>query len=315
MAVRHGRNAQLLLQRETQYRTAPATPAAVKMKFSEIEFGRDPQRVDDPSINGDPLPQKRDPGASTFGGSLKAILCLNDIGQWLTLALGAPTTTGTGPYTHTWTLTLDPRPSALMELGYLSAGKYPRWLGVMLNSLSWDIKEAEQSMSLELLAGIEVTPEPTTPWDTAPTEYAKARAVSKRGEVYDVAGGNTLGRVTKASIKIANDLEGQPIADGTDGFGEILLGQPTIEGSVSVLFGDGVSVFDYGRDHTSRPMTLISASEGGSETLTVSLPAVEFDEIKHQIATSKGLVVETNWRAHADASAPTITLVNGISGY
>ena len=315
MPIRHGRNTQLLLQRESTFRTAPATPAAYLMKWSELEFGRDPQRAEDPTIQNTPLAVKKDPGDAVFGGSLKAILCLNDIGQWLTLLWGAPVTTGTGPYTHTWTLDLAQRPSALMELGYLTASKYPRWLGVMLNTLSWDIKEADQSISMELMAGEEVTPEPTTAFDAAPTSYAKNRAVSKGGEVYDVQGATTLGRVAKASVKISNDFEGQNVADGQDGYGEILVGQPSIEGSVSVLFDDTANIFDHARDHTSKPMTLISRNNDGSASLKLTLPAVEFDEAKHKIATSKGIIIDTNWRAHADATAPTIELVNGIASY
>ncbi len=315
MAIRHGRNTQLLLQREATFRTAPSTPAAFLMKWTELEFGRDPQRAEDPTIQNTPLAVKKDCGDAVFGGSLKSILCLNDIGQWLTLLWGTPVTTGAGPYVHTWTLGMAARPSALLELGYINASKYPRWLGAMLNTLSWDIKEADQSISMEFLAGEEVTPEPTAAFDAAPTSYAKNRACSKGGEVYDVQGASTLGRVSKASIKIGNDFEGQNVADGKEGFGEILLGQPTIDGSVTVLFDDGTNIFDYGRDHTSKPMTLISRNDDDSASLKLVLPAVEFDEAKHKISTSKGLLVDTNWRAHADTTAPTLVLTNGISGY
>ncbi len=315
MPIRHGRNTQLLLQRETTFRTPPATPAAYRMKWSELEFGRDPQRQEDPTIQNTPLAVKKDPGDEIFGGSLKAILCLNDIGQWFTLLWGTPVTTGIGPYTHTWTLSLAARPSALLELGYLTASKYPQWLGVMLNTLSWDIKEADQSISMEFMAGEEVVPEPTAPFDAAPTSYAKNRACAKGGEIYDVQGASTLGRISKASVKISNDLEGQNVADGKDGYGEILLGQPSIEGSVTVLFDDGTNIFDHARDHASKPMTLISRNADDSARLQLNLPAVEFDEAKHKIATSKGLLVDTNWRAHADATAPTLVLTNGISSY
>lgn len=313
MPIRHGRNTQLLLQRNTgAYRAVPAPVGAFSMKFSELEMGRDPQRQEDPTITNSPLASKKDSGEPVFGGSIKAILCLNDIGQWLSLLWGAPVTTGAGPYTHTFTLDLSQRPDALLQLGYINASKFPQWLGVMVNSLAWEVKEADQSFTVELMAGEETSPEPVVAFDAAPTVYAKNRAVSKGGEVYDVDGASTLGRVTKASVTIANDNEGQNIADGTEGFGEVLVGQPAISGSVSVLFDDTVNIFDHGRDHTSKPMTLISANEAGDNWLKLILSAVEFGEIKHKVATSKGLVVDTEWSAHGTA---TIELVNGIATY
>jgi len=316
MPIRHGRNTQLLLQRNTGiYRAVPAPVGAFAMKFSEIEMGRDPQRQEDPTIQNTPLAVKKDDGEPTFNGSLKGILCLNDIGQWLSLLWGTPTTTGVGPYTHTFTLDLSERPDALLQLGYLNASKYPQWLGLMVGSMSWDVKEDDQSFNVELMAGEETSPEPVTAFDAAPTAYAKNRAVSKRGKVYDIDGATTLGRITKASVSIANDNEGQNVADGTEGYGEVLVGQPAISGSVSVLFDDTVNIFDHGRDHTTKPMTLISANKAGDNWLKLILPAVEFGEIKHKVATSKGLVIDTEWSAHADATPPTIELVNGIASY
>jgi len=116
-------------------------------------------------------------------------------------------------------------------------------------------------------------------------------------------------------VSIANDNEGQNIADGTEGYGDVLIGQPSISGSLTGLFDDTVNIFDHGRDHTSKPMTLISTNEAGDNWLKLIIPAVEFGEVKHKVATSKGLLVETEWKAHSNVTAPTIELVNGIASY
>ena len=314
MTVRHGRDTQILLQRETSFRTAPGVPAAFEMKFSTVDFGRQQQRDDDPTINANPLAEKQTVGDETPGGSIKAKLDLNDAGQWLSLLWGTPDTSGAGPYTHIFTVTLADRPSALLELGYLAAAKFPRWLGVMLDSMAWSVVDGDQSVDLNLIGATEVSPVPGAAFDAAPTAYANNYACVKAGDVYDVQGASTLGKIASADVTIANDLEGKALADALPGYGAILLGQPAIGGNISALFETG-TLFDHAFAQTSKAMTLVSKNAAGDASLTLNCPQVEFGEPKHSIQTSKGLVVETTWRAHKAATPATIVLVNGIASY
>ena len=314
MPTYHGRKAQALLQRESNFKTAPATPAAVKIKFDEISFRDQVDHQENATIEDTALAGKRDISDVGFSGSIKAPLCLNDIGHYLTLLWGLPTTSGTGPYTHTWTLDLSERPTALLELGYTDAGQFRRLLGAAVNSLSWDVLEGDQSLQVEFLAASEVKPRPSAAFDGAPTELARNRACRKGGQIYDVSGANTLGRVAGGSIQVTNDLEAIPLADGSEGYGAYLLGQPAITGEITALLYDG-SLMQYAEDHTSVPLELVSRNATGDATLTVSLPAVEFDKPEHSVATSKGLMAKASWRAHGAATAPTITLVNGVATY
>ncbi len=317
MTTRHGRMTQLLLQREVTFRTAPSA-AAFAMKYDTgFEFGNNDDRQEDPTINNDPLMVKQDAGDPVPTGSLPAILCLNDIGQWLALLWGAPVTTGAGPYTHTYTLSLNDRLSALLELGYLESGSelYERWLGVMVNTLSWNVLEAAQSINVGLMGAIQVDPKPGAVFDAAPTAYAKNRACSKQGIVADVIGSNTLGNIVEASVEITNDLEGQSYADGLAGFGDFMLGQPAITGTLRGVFDTtSNNLFEHGQQQTSKALILQSKNKAGDATLTLTCPNVEFSEPKHKIESSKGLHVTVDYRAHA-GTAPTIVLVNGIASY
>jgi hypothetical protein len=317
MPIINGRETQVLLQRNTgAYRAVPTPVGAFKMKISELDFGRDPQREEDPTVaTADPLAEKMDEGNAIVAGSGSAILCLNDIGQWLSLLWGAPVTTGLGPYTHTWTMDLTTPPDALLELGYTNAAKFEQWLGVILNKISWNVIEGNQSISLDLIGAVQTSPAPVAAFDAAPTAYAKNRACAKGGKVYDVDGASTLGQITTASVDIGNDVEGQLVADGLEGYGAVLLGQRTIGGSLTALFDSGTTIFDHGQAHTSKPITLISQNKAGDNSLTLNVPNAEFDEPKHKINTSKGLVVEAGWRAHAGGAAPTLVLVNDIASY
>lgn len=313
--LRHGRNTHLLLQRETTFRTAP-TPAAFAMKYSQVQMRDEMERAADGTINTNVLAAKRDESDQGHVFNSTAILCLNDIGQWLTLLMGEPVTTGAeAPYTHTFTLDLAERPSALLELGVIEASEYYRFLGCVVNALQWSIKDAEQNLTIEGMAAVEVDPVPSSAFDSDPTAYVKDRACAKGGEIYDVDGANTLGEITQGTVRIANNMEGFHTADGAPGYGVYDLGQPEISGQITALWSENTELHAHARDHVSRAMTLISTNAAGDASLTVNLAAVEFDKPTWSFASSRGLILTQNWRAHAHATAPTVVLVNGIASY
>lgn len=83
---------QLLLQRESTYRTQPSPAAAFRLPFTKYNLGRDPQKVRDPSISSSPLPGKSGLGDAVVAGAIESVLDLRGIGHWLALLLGLPTT-------------------------------------------------------------------------------------------------------------------------------------------------------------------------------------------------------------------------------
>lgn len=87
----NGALAQLLLQREATFRTAPAVPAAFKLPFTKWDSAKDTQKKDDPSISASPLPGKKGCGNPVLNPTLNAILDLRSVGHVLALLLGVPT--------------------------------------------------------------------------------------------------------------------------------------------------------------------------------------------------------------------------------
>lgn len=312
MPIQNGRNTELLFQFENTFRQAPTADAA-SLKFNEgLSFEPSIAYLDDPTVSADALAGKRDESDEAWSIKVPAIMCLNDIGYWLKLMLGNPSSTGSGTYTHTYTLDLAERPSALMEFGFLTANKRRRWLGCKGQTLSWGVKDGDGNISMDLIGAVQELPHPGSAFDGSPTRLAKDRACQAYGEISD--GGDTLGRVISTTIEIGCDHEGLSVADGNRGYGAIPLGLPYIKGSMRALLFDG-SAMDYAEDHTSRSLTLINRNSAGDHSLTGNLPAVEFDKPSYTHNTSKGLIVELDWRAHSDASAPTFVLVNGVADY
>lgn len=317
MGVYHGRTATLVKQLEATYRVAPAPAAAQRMKFSKVTMGREPELADDMTINGEPLMEKRDEMDSTAPATLEAILCLNDIGHWLTMLLGPPVTTGAGTFEHVYTLDLADRPSALMELSLSESSpttRYHRHLGMMLNAMEWDVRDAAQDMKLEFVGAYEVRPYPGSAFDADPAELLdKNRACSKNGKVWD--GSASIGDIAKASIRFENELEGQSLADGLEGFGYVLLGQPKVSGTMDVLWRPGLLVDD-ALARASKHLVLTSANSAGTASLTVDIPQAEFNVPRAAIETSKGIVVPgLGWMAHKGPDPVTVTLTNGVASY
>jgi len=91
MPIYKGALAQLLLQIEAAFRTAPAA-AAFRVPITEYDVQRDARRVANNTITSRPGPNKTDPGDPIIGGTFSSILDLRSIGWWLKLLYGAATT-------------------------------------------------------------------------------------------------------------------------------------------------------------------------------------------------------------------------------
>lgn len=90
MAQARGAQQRLILQKETSFRTVGAAAAKV-MPFDSFGVQRAPNRQENNTIDASPLPAKRDQGDPTAAGPFASILDLRSVGNWLQLALGAPT--------------------------------------------------------------------------------------------------------------------------------------------------------------------------------------------------------------------------------
>lgn len=313
----HGRNAKLIAGFETAYKTPAVSPVGTDLRFNKFTANRNPDREEDASVGQGVLMDKRDEVDEEPKGTIESILCLNTIGWWLKLLLGAPVTTGAGPYVHTFTMSLNPVLSAWFELQLtkISGTRYQRYLGGLLNTMDIDAFAKQSNWNGDLIFGQELLPKPTAALAASPTAFAKARACKKKGIVYDVSGANTLGIITGFKFKIEMDLDPQMVMDATAGYSDVLIGQPKISGSIKGLFTEAMFV-DHARAGVTDRMQCVLGTNG-AETLALNVPATEYDEPAMAIETSKGLAVETNWRGHGGTgiAAPTLVLTNSIASY
>lgn len=90
MPQARGARSQLILQRETEFRTPPGAPAGRLIPFTTWGYGRDPRRQENQTIQNSALPRKRDQGDPWLSGPFTSVLDLRSIGNWLALLYGVP---------------------------------------------------------------------------------------------------------------------------------------------------------------------------------------------------------------------------------
>src|SRR3546814_15260585 len=84
-------------------------------------------------------------------------------------------------------------------------------------------------------------------------------------------------------------MSGDPLANGEEGFGVILLGQPAITGTLEALYTQEASVYDAALTGVTKKLVLVNANAAGTHSLTATFPTVEFDRPKREVKTTKGL--------------------------
>lgn len=219
---------------------------------------------------------------------------------------------------HVFPINLDDRPNALLEMGHLDAGnnKFYRYLGAMLNELSYDIMALEQNISMQFIAGEEVDPLPGAAWDATPTSYSPARACGHGGIITDGATG--LGKMTGGTFRTNNGMEGVELGDGLEGYGLVNQGELTIGGTLRALF-TSADAYALARANASTRMLVQSSAVSGADTfkLVADLPAVQFIEKVVPKEGKSGLFVDLDWQAHRLTSGvlPLIYLVSDVAAY
>lgn len=414
MTQAKGAAAQLLIQRETTFRTAPAVPAAFKLPFTKYDSGKNAQLQDDPTLDNSPLPAKKGGGNAVLNPTLNSILDLRSIGHILALLLGVPAAkkavtkqptnctgvtvnyahasalTGNGTLTFTFTgttlawkngadgtagtpvdvsaggyftlesgvashsihVTVDAAslpgvdksdadiavsatlkchvfpfdnadlPSALLDPGHTGTGKYYRTLGVMANTLKFDVTNPAQSIDVGFLAGVES--EETAAFDANPTSYGQVRAYGAGGSVWNGVN-SALGKITGGTFNLDRQMKGEMVAqpdnlplNAVTGYGLITQGEVAISGDMKLVF-DSAGAYALARANTSTRLRIASRGLSGADVFGLywDMPNVAFEEKSVPIDGKSGILATVNWYAHRDTAGrlPLVTLVNDVASY
>ena len=312
MARAYGANAQLLGKFETVYGTPPSGNY-IKFPFVSTDLGSE-QGL----IASDLLGQGRDPSQPIrdvirVEGNVVVPVDLRNFGHWLKALLGAPTTTGTGPYTHTFASGAASLPSLALEVGMPEVPIFFTEAGVRVNSAQLTFaRSGAANATLNCIAQGETDAGVTgggTPTTATLTRFNQFQASIKKD-------GLQLGNVTGAQLTYSNNLER---IETIRSDGKIDGADPTIAaltGNIEVRFAD-TTLIDAATDNT--PLELAFAyTIDADKSLKFTAHEVYLPKPKLAISGPGGVQATFDWQA-AKATSParmlTVVLKNDVASY
>jgi hypothetical protein len=317
MARAQGARALMALAFETTYGTPPAS-GYTRMPFASTSLG-----AEQPLLNSELLGYGRDPlaplkDAVTADGDVVVPLDAAGFGFWLKAAFGAPTTTGTGPWTHefqsgSWTL-----PSMSIETGMPEVPRYAMYSGCVLDQITWQMQRSGLLTATARLVAQGETVGTTTSAFGAPASPPTALELKRFGHFNGqvTRNGTALGNVVSADITYANNLDR---IETIRSDGRIDGADPSIAaltGRIEVRFAD---------------QTLVTQAAGGEacemefayvlpsgESLRLTVHAVYLPRPRIEISGPQGVQATFDWQAARDSVVGrmcTATLINDIEVY
>ena len=314
MARAHGARAQMALAFETTYGTPPAS-GYTRMPFASTTLG-----AEQPLLNSELLGYGRDPlapikDALTADGDVVVPIDANGFGFWLKGALGAPTTTGTGPgpFTHEfrsggWVL-----PSIAIEVAMPEVPRFAMYAGYVVDQLSFQMQRAGLLTATARLVAQGEALAATTGAGT-PAALDLLRFGHFNGTV--TRNGAALGNLVTAEVTYANNLDRIETirADGRiDGADP---GMAALTGRMEVRFADQVLA---NQAIAGDPCEIeLGWSLPSGESLTFTIHAVYLPRPRVEVPGPQGIQATFDWQAAVDPSLGrmcTVTLVNERGTY
>ncbi len=313
MARAYGWNAKMLLGFEAVYGTPPAAGAYFLTPFVSCDLdsaqgliasnvlglGRDPTQPYQDVINVD--------------GDIVVPMDVRNIGNWLKAVFGAPTTTGTDPYTHVFASGKTSLPSMALELGLPEIPDFPLFTGVRANSIAFNFQRSgEAQATINLIGQGEVAQVATK--DNAPEEMVYTRISQFQGSVKK--GGVLLGNVTSASVTYSNNLERVETIRSDGKLDGVDPGVAALTGSLAVRYAD-TALMDAARAGTPIDLELSYIIDADNK-LVITCHEVYLPKPKRSVSGPGGIEASYDFQGAKDAvigNMVDVTLTNDVTSY
>lgn len=308
-----GARAGLAYNLELTYGTPPASG------FKAMPFISGMLRDDQPLIESEILGFGNDPAAPirdviTVDGTIRVPVDTSAFGHWLRLLLGAPTTTGAGPYVHTFASGLAARPSASIEIQHPDVPAYTMFSGLCAESMTFELATTGLLSAEVKLMGQKAGDDLSATAAGTPSDPGGVRFGHFNGSV--ARNGTPLAVVTTAKFTYANNLDPVRVIR-SDGLIEAL--DPTVAsltGEVTVRFAN-TTLLNQARAGTSCSLEF-GWTIDASRSLLLTAHEVYLSRPSREISGPKGVEMTFQMVA-AKATSParmfTAVLTNSAASY
>lgn len=295
---------------EGTYGTPPASTAFHRLPFVSTSMGEEQQLIEDDQLGGgregfDPIPD-----VVNNDGDVVVPVDTDAFGFWLKALLGAPTSAGTGPYTHTFTSGATTLPSMSLEVGNPEVPSFSTNYGAAANQIR--LQMARSGLLNATVGFIAQGEQPH-----AATSVAAAAALVRGARFAQAAGeiskdGSHLANVTACDFTFSNGLEKVEAIRPDGRIDGVDPGKITMSGTTTVRFADNV-LMDAAT--SGSPISLNFGWTRGTSSLIFTVARVYLPKPKRPITGPGGIQTTFNWRASgAGGHTLSAVLVNALAG-
>ncbi|MDD9738428.1 phage tail tube protein [Marinovum sp. SP66] len=314
-----GDQAKLLVRRQAAFGAAEAAldGAFYKLPFYSYNVSPSGELANDEAIYGDDFPGEVVAGLRNLAGTFEVPMGFDSIGWHLAQLLGLPTTTGLGPYVHSFTAAALPS-ILLASHGISHAGVGQHFTQDSLATTGMEINAQKngtrQRVTFNAAGREEVKAGATL--DSTPVEYAVDPVPVGFQGALSLDGSEVAG-VTSVGLTLNTGREpDQESLNGAATASEISDGVWGLNGTIGARFRDA-QLYDLADVGTAFALTLawqISANY----SLSIAVPSLQLERSGVPI-NGRGLISQDfNWRTNrpaAGAELIEITLTNATAAY
>ena len=316
MAQAKGVKAQLLGALEESTYNADPTPTTTMVNLPINSSAiRGSQNINPPAT----LRNNRNPvqpflGNVSIGGEVVVPVDLVNMGHWLKMLLGDPETSGAeAPYTHVFK-PAEALSSWVFEQGYTDIGKYQKFNGCKIKSLSIAFGgDQELTARIEILGGKETLA--TSSLDSEPTVETFTRFNQFQASVSE--GGSPVATVKEVELTISNELDEDTYVIGGGGIrGSLPEELCQVSGRIKAMFEDWTL---YQKAVNGTESSLAVTLTNGSYSLVFSVPELLYSRNAPGIETPGGVWLDSRFQGYydnnADEAVVKVTLINAKDAY
>ena len=300
----------LTIQEEAVFKTDPVTPDMQKVHFVSEGFKSSRNLIDSDTIQASRNASAPILGNKEVGGDIKVELQAY-IGLLLKGAMGDLTTTGVGPYVHTFKIG-STLPSFVIEKGFTDVGQYFKYNGCKINSLSLGVTpEGFQDVGFDFLGAKETVS--SSAFDDTPTDLGK-----KSFSGFHIAtieeGGSAIANVVEVSgLSLENNLDGSVFVIGGAGERNSLPeGKVKVSGTLKAMF-ENLTLYNKAVNSTESSLKVIyqlGTGDGsdGNESIEFKIPELIYSPNAPVISGPGGIFVELPFTAYYSNSSEATTM-------
>lgn len=303
MTTAYGRDAVAMLRRQADFDTpeSAAPPNFIAFPFYELTLGARREQGTDPALPDGRLPATLDRGLRTADGNLVVPLHTSSIGWHLYGLLGAPVTTGTGPYVHTFDAEDTDAPIFhTFGVSHTKLGEHFSYNGFAFNTLQITAQKQSprQRLTFGLLGKDETKLGATL--DASPTEES-SDPVAQSWVCEVLKDGSPVGAVTQLDFNYTNGWEhDQETITGNEDPSGIDEGRIGLSGSLVTRFVD-TTFYDLAQ--SGGLFDLAMRWTVGADSLVLTAHNVQLAEDRLPIQGGGGPITST-WSFQVDKPDP-----------